>query len=323
MRHRIAAVLLVAVASLTTLGWTGNSWAQAKVAKIGFLTPTTKFVWPQFVAALRALGYIENQTITFEVRAAEGNLDRLPALAAELVRSKVDIIVAVSPPAILAAKQATGTIPVVMAFWGGDGLIESGVIASFARPGANITGVYMGADELEAKRLELLLEAVPTARKIAVLNPGDGRSFAGLRYAAQKAGVQLHISDAPGPEDYGRVFDAIASARVNAVLVPSFPRFYFEHQRIIDAAAKHRIPAMYEWGEIARDGGLIAYGPVFAELTRRVAIYVDRILKGAIPGDLPVEQPTVFELVVNSKTARLLGQPISQSILQRADEVIR
>jgi len=323
MRHRIAAVLLVTVALLTTLGWTGQCWAQAKIARIGFLTPASGGVWPEFVAALRALGYLENQTITFEVRAAGDNLDRLPELAAELVRSKVDIIVAVSPPAILAAKQATSAIPIVMGFWGGEGLIESGVIASFARPGGNITGVYMLAAELDAKRFELLLEALPSARKVAVLNPGDGWTFTQVRQAAQAARVQLHITDPPGSEGYDRVFDTMARAHVDAVLVLSFPRFYFEHQRIIEAAAKRRIPAMYEWGEIARDGGLMAYGPVIAELNRRVAIYVDRILKGAKPGDLPIEQPTKFELVVNLKTAKALGLAIPQSILQRADDVIR
>jgi putative tryptophan/tyrosine transport system substrate-binding protein len=297
MRHRIAAVLLVAVALFTTLGWTGQCWAQAKIARIGFLTPASGGVWPEFVAALRALGYVENQTITFEVRAAGDNLDRLPELAAELVRSKVDIIVAVSPPAILAAKQATNTTPIVMGFWGGEGLIESGLVASFARPGGNVTGVYMLAAELDAKRFELLL--------------------------ARAAKVQLHVTDPPGSEGYDRVFDTMARARVDAVLVLSFPRFYFEHQRIIEAAAKRRIPAMYEWGEIARDGGLMAYGPVIAELNRRVAIYVDRILKGAKPGDLPIEQPTRFELVVNLKTARALGIQVPESIMVRADEVIR
>ena len=323
MRDPIAAVLLVAVASLTALTGTGECWAQAKPARIGFLTPATGGVWPAFIAALRVLGYVENQTITFEVRAADNNLDRLPKLAAELVRSKVDIIVAVSPPAILAAKQATSTIPIVMGFWGGEGLIQSGVVASFARPGGNITGVYMLAAELDAKRFELLLEALPNAKNVAVLNPGDGWTFTEVRQAARMAGVQLHVTDPPGLEGYQRVFDTMAKARVDGVLVLSFPRFYYEHQRIIEAAAKRRIPAMYEWGEIAQDGGLMAYGPVRAELNRRVAIYVDRILKGANPGDLPIEQPTKFELVVNLKTARALGLTIPQSILQRADEIIR
>ena len=259
----------------------------------------------------------------FEVRSAENNLDRLPELAAELVRAKVDIIVAVSPPAIVAAKQATSTIPIVMDFWGGEGLIESGVAASFARPGGNITGVYMLAAELDAKRFELLLEALPGARKVAVLNRGNGWPFTDVRQAARAAKIQLYITDTPGLEGYDLVFDAMARARVDALLVPSFPRFYFEHQRIIEAAAKRHIPAIYEWGEIAKDGGLMAYGPVFAQLNRRVAIQIDRILKGAKPGDLPIEQPTKFEFVVNLKTAKALGITIPESILVRADEVIK
>ena len=201
--------------------------------------------------------------------------------------------------------------------WGGEGLVESGVVASFARPGGNITGIYMLAAELDAKRFELLLEALPNARRLGVLNPGDGWTFTEVRQAARAAGIQLHITAPPGPEGYDRIFDTMARARVDAVLVLSFPRFNYEHPRIIEAAAKRRIPAMYEWGEIARDGGLLAYGPVIAELNRRVAIYVDRILKGANPGDLPVEQPTKFEFVVNLKTAKALGLTIPQSILAR------
>jgi putative ABC transport system substrate-binding protein len=323
MRHRIAAVLLVTVTLLTTLAWTEQCRAQAKIARIGFLTPASGGPRTELIEALRTLGYVEGRTIAFEVRAAGNNVDRLPALAAELVRSKVDIIVAVSRPAILAAKQATTAIPIIMDFWGGEGLIESGAVASFARPGGNITGVYMLAAELDAKRFELLLEALPNARKVAVLNRGNGWPFTRVREAAQKAGIQLHITDPPGPEGYDRVFDAMARARVDAVLILSFPRFYYEHQQIIEAAAKRRIPAMYEWAETARDGGLMAYGPVRAELHGRFAIQVDRILKGAKPGDLPIEQPTKFEFVVNLRTAKALGLTIPESILVRADEVIR
>jgi putative ABC transport system substrate-binding protein len=323
MRHRIAAVLLLTLALLTTLGWTGPCWAQAKIERIGFLTPASGGPRAELVEALRALGYVECHTITFEERSAENNLDRLPALAAELVRSKVDIIVAVSPPAILAAKRATSAVPIVMAFWGGEDLVESGVVASFARPGGNITGVHMLAADLDAKRFELLLEALPNPRKVAVLNRDNGVPFTQVRQAARAAKIQLHTTDPPGPEGYERVFDTMAKARVDAVLVLSFPRFHYEHQRIIEAAAKRSIPAIYEWGESARDGGLMAYGPLRAELTRRVATYVDRILKGAKPGDLPIEQPTRFEYVVNLRTAKALGLTIPQSILVRADEVIR
>jgi len=187
-----------------------------------------------------------------------------------------------------------------------------------------VTGVYMLAAELDAKRLELLLQAMPVAKRLAVLNPGpEWGKFAEVRKVAPAGRIQLYLTDVPGSEGYEAVFETITNDRIDAVLVPSFPRFYLEHQQIIEAAAKRRVPAMYEWGEIARDGGLMAYGPVFAQLNRRVASYVERILKGARPADLPVELPTQFELVINLKTAKALGLTIPQSILQRADEVIR
>jgi ABC-type uncharacterized transport system substrate-binding protein len=293
-----------------------------KAWRIGYLTPS-EFPPAPLIEALRQLGYVDGQTATLEIRGAKNDLRRLQELATDLVRTKVDIIIAASPPAIIAAKQVTSTIPVVMAFWGGEGLVESGVVASFSRPGGNVTGVYMFAAELDAKRLEFLLEAVPTARNIAVLNPGRGWSLTHLLgQVAERRKLHLVVSDVPGPDGYGPTFAAMSKARVDAVLVPSFPRFYFEHLLIIEAAARQRIPAMYEWGDMARGGGLIAYGPVFADLLRRAAIYVDRILKGAKPADLPVEQPTNFELIINMKTARALGLTIPPSILARADQII-
>jgi putative ABC transport system substrate-binding protein len=298
--------------------------------RIGYLTPVGQAASTALLAplsdALRELGYFDGQTVSFEVRADQGDLDRLPRMADELVDAKVDIIVAVSPPAILAANRATKTIPIVMAFWGGPGLIESGTIASFARPGTNVTGVYMLGAELEAKRLDLLLQGLPNARRIAVLNPGPGggvERLAELRPVAQAAKVELHMTQISGSKDYGSVFEAMSADRVDAVLVPSFPRFYLERSQIIEAAARQRIPAMYEWGDMARAGGLMAYGPVFIELYRLVALYVDHILKGAKPADLPVEQPTEFELIINLKTAKALGLAIPQSLLLRADEVIQ
>jgi putative ABC transport system substrate-binding protein len=213
-----------------------------------------------------------------------------------------------------------------MAFWGGQGLIESGVVASFSRPGGNVTGVYMLADELDVKRFELLLEAVPKARTVAMLNPGSGWNVSRLtddmRRIAESRGARFFISD-ESRDGYDATFAAMRKAKVEAALVPSFPRFYREHRLIVEAAAKHRIPAVYEWGDMARAGGLIAYGPVIAELNRRVATYVDKIFKGAKPGDLPVEQPVKFELVINLKTAKALGITIPQALLLRADEVIQ
>jgi putative tryptophan/tyrosine transport system substrate-binding protein len=300
------------------------AWAQpsSKIWRIGFLTPA-EISRVELIDALRDLGYVEGRTFSLEIRSAKNDLDRLPELALALVRAKVDVIVAVSPPAIRAASQATRTIPIVMRFWGGEGLLESGIVASFARPSTNVTGIYMLAAELDAKRLELLLEAMPGAKKVAVLNPGRGwGAFTEVRRVAHVAKIQLNMTHVPGSTGYERVFETMAKEHVDALLVPSFPRFFLEHHQIIEMAARRRIPAIYEWGENARAGGLMAYGPVRAELDRRAATYVDKILKGAKPADLPVEQPTKFELVINLKTAKALGITIPQSVLLRADQII-
>jgi putative ABC transport system substrate-binding protein len=299
--------------------------AVAKTVRIGWLTPDAVEVHSRlFREAMRALGHVEGQTYLVETRSAGNDLDRLPGLAVELVRSKVDIIVAVSPPAIVAARKATDSIPIVMAFWGGDGLIDSGMVANLARPGGNVTGVSMLADELDAKRLELLLQAVPKARKVGVLVPGRGFTFTEIQSVADGAGVQLRATQVTGGDDrYQRAFDALAQAQVDALLVPSFPRFYEDRRTIIDLAAAKRIPAIYEWPSMAEEGGLMAYGPMLAELDGRVASFVHRILKGARPGDLPIEQPSKFELVVNLKTAKALGLTIPPALLLRADRVLQ
>jgi len=292
-----------------------------KVWRIGYLTPARAVLRSTLDAALRERGYLQGKTITIELRGADNDLDRLPLLAADLVRSRVDIIVAVSLSAILAARNATPTIPIVMAF-GGAGAVEAGIVQSVASPGGNITGVYLAAAELDGKRLELLLQAVPHARTVGVLYPQKGWIYPAVRQVAQANGVHLHVTDVPGPGGYEHVFDTMVKAHVDAVLVPSSPRFSRERRAIIDAAAKRRIPAAYEWGEMARAGGLMAYGPMFTELDRQVATYIDKILKGAKPADLPVEQPTKFELVINMKTAKVLGLTIPPSLLLRADQVI-
>jgi putative ABC transport system substrate-binding protein len=318
MRRIGLAVVLTLCFTLAPLA--GEAQA-GKVWRIGFLTPA-ETQRATFIETLRELGYVEGQTVRFEVRTAENDLGRLPELAADLVRAQVDIIVAVSPPAILAAKKATATIPVVMRFWGGEGLVESGVVASFTRPGGNVTGVYMFAIELDAKRLELLLDAVPGARTVGVLNPGSGWSPSHLRHVAETRRIHLLMSGVPGPNGYRSIFAALSKAKVDAVVVPSWPRFYQQHSSIIEAAALRRIPVAYEWGEMARAGGLMAYGPVREEIERQAATYVDKILKGTKPADLPVEQPTKFELVINMKTAKALGLAIPQSLLVRADQII-
>jgi putative ABC transport system substrate-binding protein len=276
--------------------------------------------------ALRERGYIEGQTVEFEVRAAGGDFDSLSPLAAELVGARVDIILAVGEGAIQAARRESNTVPIVMSFGGGPGLVESGTVASFARPATNVTGVFMLAVEIERKRLELLVDAVPNARRIAMLTPdAESRAarLAELRPIADAAMVELLSTAVAGTDDYEAIFNDLAGDRIDAVLVPSSPRFYLEQAKIIDAAARHRVPAMYEWGDMARAGGLIAYGPVFLELVRRVAAFVDQILRGAKVGSIPVEQPTKFELVINLRTAKGLGITIPQSLLLRADEVIQ
>jgi putative tryptophan/tyrosine transport system substrate-binding protein len=206
-----------------------------RMYRIGWLTPALGGPPPTFREALRALGYVEGQGLAFETRYAQDDLGRLPRLAAELVDSKVDVIVAVSPPAILAARQATDTIPIVMAYWGQRGLIESGIVASFARPGGNVTGVNMLAAELDAKRLEILLQAVPKARKVGVLDPqAAGFTLPEVRRVAEVLGIQLQITVVGGGrEGYQRAFDSMAKARVGALLVPSFPRFFRDAREII------------------------------------------------------------------------------------------
>ena len=298
----------------------------AKVVRIGWLTPDVLEAHSRvFREAMRALGHVEGQTFVVETRSADNSLDRLPGLAAELVKSKVDVIVAVSPPAIIAARKATETIPIVMAFWGGGGLIESGMVANLARPGGNVTGVSMLVAELEAKRMELLLQAVPKARKVGVITAaGRGFTLAEVQRIADAAGVQLRVTEVTGGEDrYRRAFDALAQAPVDALLVPSFPRFFKDARTIIDLAASKRIPAIYEWPSMAEDGGLMAYGPTLDELDGRVASFVQRIVKGASPGELPIEQPSKFELVVNLKTAKALGMAFPPPLLLRADRVIQ
>jgi putative ABC transport system substrate-binding protein len=314
-----------ALAGLLAAPLAAEAQQPGRMYRIGWLTPAKVDRPPAaFLEALRALGYVEGQAIAFEVRSAEDDLGRLPRLAAELVHSKVDVIVAVSPPAIRAARQATDTIPIVMAYWGQRGLIESRIVASFARPGGNVTGIYMLAAELEAKRLELLLQAVPKARKVGVLDPqAGGFTISEVQRIAETLGVQLHIT-AVGRESkgYQRAFDSMAKARVEALLVPSFPRFFIDARQIVDLAARRRIPAVYEWSSMAKDGGLMAYGPTYGDLNGRAATYVDKILKGAKPAELPIEQPTKFELVINLKTAKALGLTIPPSLLARADQVI-
>jgi len=298
-----------------------------RVYRIGYLHPgsTGPRDRETLLAALRELGYVEGRTISFVTRLGGGRADRLPALAADLAGQRVDLIVAASTIVIKAAKKATGTIPIVMAYWGGTpDPVKAGLVASYARPGGNVTGVDMMDIALEPKRLELLVEAVPASKVIAVL-AYDSRRFeenmVDVRARARALGVQLRVV-APQHDEIDGAARSIVASGAAAVLVPSLPRSPEARRQIIESMNRNRIPAMFQFDYYADEGGLMAYGPTQREMDRQVARYIDRILKGARPGDLPVEQPTRFELVVNLKTAKALGIKLPQSLLARADRVI-
>jgi putative ABC transport system substrate-binding protein len=304
-------------------------WPQAaltqepgKVYRIGWLAPTAGLP-AEFRDALRGFGWIEGARVVFEVRQAEDR-ERLPDLATDLVRSNVDIIVAQAPSAIRAAKQATTKIPIVMAFWGGPDLVESGIVASFARPGSNITGVQMLLYALNGKRLDLLHQAVPRARTIAVLVPDRANEvqLPPVRHVAQERGLELQIVVITEHGGYEGAFDAIVKMGAHALLVMDSPDFARDRKLIIELAARNRVPAMHFSPDSVRNGALISYALSREELYRMAASFVDRILKGAKPADLPVEQPTKFELVINLKTARELGLTIPPTLLAHADEVV-
>jgi putative ABC transport system substrate-binding protein len=299
----------------------------AKVPRIGYLWAGNLALREAFLQGLRDLGYVEGRNVAVEYRDHEGKYDRLAALAADLVALKVDVIVVTSTPAALATKQATRTIPIVFT-WAADP-VGSGLVTSLARPGGNVTGLSQLAPEIVGKRLELLKLAVPGVSRIAVLwHPGDygERTEKDLLnradVAARALGVRLQVVEARGPEDFDRVFSDMTRARVDAVTV-STGIFFIERRRVVDLAAKNRLPAMYLAREFVDAGGLMSYAPNTADLHRRAATLVDKILKGAKPADLPVEQPTKFELVVNLKTAKALGLTIPPSLLLRADEIIQ
>jgi len=273
-------------------------------------------------AALRELGYVTGQNLIVERRFADGKIDRLPGLARELVESRVDVIVAVSE-AIRAARDATREIPIVMGF--GFNPVEQGFVASLARPGGNVTGVLYAAEgQLAAKRLELIREAVPRARRIAVLGSRDSDSQAQVqaaRKAAAALGVTLVVVETAGT-DYDAAFTTMSAERAEALFVVSSITLNRDRQMIIERAARHRLPAIYEWREQVEVGGLMSYGGSLVALSQRVAAYVDRIFKGANPAELPVERPTTYGLVINLKTARAIGLTVPASLLGRADHVI-
>jgi len=315
--------------AMALLGGPLAAQAQAgRVPRVGFLCarsgPSSHTV--AFLHGLRELGYAEGKDILIEWRfAPEGRPDPFPDLAAELVRLKVDLIVVASPPAIRPTKEATTRIPIIMAQ--SDDPIGAGFVTSLARPGGNITGLSFMAPELSGKQLELLKAAVPRASRVAVLSDINDR-FAGRQLGAvQRAAGMLGVKLQPLPirgaaKDFDRAFAAMRKARAEGLVVLPDVMFFDHQERLTTLAAKSRLPAVYGEREFADAGGLMAYGPNYDDLFRRSAYYVNRILKGAKPADLPVEQPTKFDLVINLKTAKALGLTIPQSLLVRADQVI-
>ena len=302
-----------------------------RMVRLGFLSPSSPSnsraasIFAAFRQGLRELGYLEGRSITIESRWAEGNYDRLPGLAADLVRLRVDVIVAVAVPAIRAAKEATTTIPIVMAVVVDP--VATGLVASLARPGGNITGLSSTAPALVGKQLELVKEIVPKVSRVAALwnpaNPGNAPQLREAGAAASTLGMQLQPVEARNPTEIESAFAVIARQQVDAIIVLADVMLSGHRERVAELAAKARLPAVYGLPEHAEAGGLIAYSADRSELFRRAASYVDKILKGAKPSDLPIEQPTRFELIVNLRTARALGITIPPSILVRADQVIQ
>jgi putative tryptophan/tyrosine transport system substrate-binding protein len=320
----------------TLLFLVASSFAQAqqpkKVPRIGFLAngsasdPPTVLRLDAFRQGLRELGYTEGKNINIEYRYAGGRFERLPELAEELVRLQVDILVVTTDLTALAARKSTPTIPIVMASSGNP--IGSGLVASFARPGGNVTGLYQYSPELVGKRLELLKEVVPKVTRFAFLHSPEGTAAkSGFedqgKAAAKSLGVQFQLQEVKAPADLEGAFRAMVKQRIGAFVMSSAPLLGIHRKEVLQLVEQTRIPAIYPDQEWATDGGLMSYGANIVGLYRRVAVYVDKILKGAKPADLPVEQPTKFEFVINLKTAKALNLTIPQSVLFRADKVIK
>jgi putative ABC transport system substrate-binding protein len=322
--RRALGILLLALVALSPTLSKGEQ--ATKVFHIGFLRPDAPdFLLDAFREGLRDLGYIEGKNIVIEPRWASGHYDEVPALADELVRMNVDIIVTSATPGAMAAKRATNTIPIVIASSADP--VASGIVASLAHPGGNITGLTLMNDELAIKRLEILKETVPRISRVAVLwstsNPTYARMIEKIKAAAPLIKFQVEVVKVASPEGLDQALSEVKKSHVDSIFVFEDPVFRANSARIVKFAARNRLSAVYGGSEFVHDGGLMSYGPSHADMFRRAAGYVDRILRGAKPGDLPIEQPTKFELVVNLKTAKALGITIPQSILLRADEVIR
>jgi putative ABC transport system substrate-binding protein len=308
---------------------TAGAQQPAKIPRIGILIPTSASFssarLEAFRQRLREHGYVEGKNIVIEYRYAEGKPERLPDLAAELVRLKVDVIVTTGPGPTLAAKKASGTIPIVIASAADP--VGTGLVSSLARPGGNITGLSLMVPDLDSKRLELLKEAFPKVVRVAFLwNPGGTRGnlpLTEMEAAAKALGLKLVPLPVRGLDDFESAFARAKREGAQALITTTGGLINTQQRQVLDFAAKNRLPAIYPYSEFVEAGGLMTYGPNNADLFRRAADYVDKILKGANPADLPIEQPKKFELIINLKTAKQIGVTIPQSLLYRADKVIK
>jgi putative ABC transport system substrate-binding protein len=332
MRLKTVRLVVMLALVILTAPLIAEAQPSANLPRIGILltgapppAPDHSMSLGAFRQGLRDLGYVEGQNIILEFRYAEGRFERLPGLTAELVHLKVDILVAGGSQPVQVLKQSTSTIPIV-----GVALADpvgTGFSTSFARSGGNITGLAFQNADLSTKRLELLKEAVPGVTRVAVLwdthNPASASAVRATEEAAQSLGLQLHLLEVQGPHDFDSAFDAAQKGRAQALLQVGSPLFNTHKKTLLDLVGQSRLPASCEQRAFVVDGCLMAYGPSFTQMWRRAATYVDKILKGAKPADLPIEQPMKFELVINLKTAKTLGLTIPPSILFQADEVIR
>ena len=318
-------IILLALCSLLLAPCSAVEAQQpTKIPRIGILAPGSSAFpasayYDSFRQGLRELGYIEGKNIFIEIRYAEGKQDQLSDIATELVKLKVDVIVTSTRPGVLAAKNATSAIPIVFAAVGDP--VRAGLVSSLARPGGNITGLSILETELFGKRLELLKETFPKITRVAYFREGTGS--AEMQAAARALGLQLQSLDVRSAKDFDGAFEAVLKERAQALTTAASPVISTNQQRIVAFAAKNRLPALYPYSEFIEAGGLMFYGVSFSDLFRRAATYVDKILKGAKPADLPVEQPTKFEFVINLITAKQIGLTIPPNVLVRADKVIK
>jgi putative ABC transport system substrate-binding protein len=322
---------LAAVGAVLAMPRAGEAQQARNVARIGLLASnaaSNQRSSEAFIMGLRDLGYVDGRNLVIEYRDAAGQVEKLFTLAAELVALKIDVIVAPSTPAAVAARQATSKIPIVFVAVGDP--VTSGLVTSLPRPGGNVTGLSALSPELTSKWLELLKEAVPGITGVALLvQPGafgertEKDIVDRARIAARALGLRFQVVEARTPADIDKVFTGVGNERAAGLVVPSTPLFSSERKRLVDRGAKNRVPTLFTFREYVDTGGLMSYGPYLPDLFRRAAAYVDTILKGAEPAEMPVEQPTKLELVINLATAEALGLTIPQSLLQRADEALR